>query len=603
MTPIPSETFSLFSGIEDEQETISSKSRSIRQRLTDLVKTLEADSSPVSTSVSPLSLKDVSERFMLWAGNLGALHKPTAKLSLDARLASSEDLRDFIYGQLDDMTEALADLGSIIDGSVPNRDLDSSFDFDNESESESELESDDEPLVEAHSILQVVLQCLTSLFRVGILIRQSASSATDRFQRATRGSVPPFTKADMNHVREKFPKLWFNESSPVAERMGKAITKRRQFMWYCRDHQSHLAADGGDEKSIVDNHRDDNHRDIVEYDKAKTAKQSSKATTFFPKDNLMDVLQKSLDGKEEEEEESVSQYSTSTVSDSLANLKLPPLSGLSPDSKPFECPICYTLQQFRSERAWQYHAYRDLKAYVCTVGGSECDDMLFGDRTSWFNHELEQHRCGYTCLLCGPGQGQTKMTATQLRTHILAKHGKFERDQLDHFADAGREIITHIKAKDCPFCDEWTDRILKRADHRHTTNSPDEVNIRRFRKHVATHLEQLAIFALGPREVDEDEVSGPGSRSASSTGSAISSSGLPRYNESVISLSNPEGRPKSSQPPPHGAIAGTFPEAEAMYERAAENGHEAVIKLLLDTGKVDADPKDRDGRAALCQLA
>ncbi|KAK3947967.1 hypothetical protein QBC32DRAFT_223034, partial [Pseudoneurospora amorphoporcata] len=40
-----------------------------------------------------------------------------------------------------------------------------------------------------------------------------------------------------------------------------------------------------------------------------------------------------------------------------------------------------------------------------------------------------------------------------------------------------------------------------------------------------------------------------------------------------------------------------------MYERAAENGHEAVIKLLLDTGKVDADPKDRDGRTALCMAA
>ncbi|KAK3338119.1 hypothetical protein B0H65DRAFT_477827 [Neurospora tetraspora] len=32
---------------------------------------------------------------------------------------------------------------------------------------------------------------------------------------------------------------------------------------------------------------------------------------------------------------------------------------------------------------------------------------------------------------------------------------------------------------------------------------------------------------------------------------------------------------------------------------AAKNGHEAVVKLLLDTGKVDADPKDRAGQTAL----
>ncbi|KAK3339432.1 hypothetical protein B0H65DRAFT_476487, partial [Neurospora tetraspora] len=32
---------------------------------------------------------------------------------------------------------------------------------------------------------------------------------------------------------------------------------------------------------------------------------------------------------------------------------------------------------------------------------------------------------------------------------------------------------------------------------------------------------------------------------------------------------------------------------------AAKNGHEAVVKLLLDTGKVDADAQDQDGWTAL----
>lgn len=32
---------------------------------------------------------------------------------------------------------------------------------------------------------------------------------------------------------------------------------------------------------------------------------------------------------------------------------------------------------------------------------------------------------------------------------------------------------------------------------------------------------------------------------------------------------------------------------------AAQNGHEAVVKLLLDTSKVDADSKDRDGQTPL----
>jgi ankyrin repeat protein len=36
---------------------------------------------------------------------------------------------------------------------------------------------------------------------------------------------------------------------------------------------------------------------------------------------------------------------------------------------------------------------------------------------------------------------------------------------------------------------------------------------------------------------------------------------------------------------------------------AAENGHEAVVKLLLETGKVDVDSKDNYGRTPLSWAA
>ena len=36
---------------------------------------------------------------------------------------------------------------------------------------------------------------------------------------------------------------------------------------------------------------------------------------------------------------------------------------------------------------------------------------------------------------------------------------------------------------------------------------------------------------------------------------------------------------------------------------AAEKGHEAVVKLLVETGKVDVDSKDRHGQTPLSQAA
>ena len=37
--------------------------------------------------------------------------------------------------------------------------------------------------------------------------------------------------------------------------------------------------------------------------------------------------------------------------------------------------------------------------------------------------------------------------------------------------------------------------------------------------------------------------------------------------------------------------------------RAAERGHEAIVKLLLDTGQVDVDSKDKNSWTPLCQAA
>lgn len=236
---------------------------------------------------------------------------------------------------------------NIVNGSRPNRDLG----FSSDSEDDSDTESDDssyfnQPRDEAGSLLQVISQGITSLLKIGILVRQPAANGVDRFYRAARDSASTFLdRFDIDYVEHKYPKL-HKGSSDRSSRMGKAIAKRRQFIRYCRDHKANLAAE---EKDIASNPNPQ-----MGSQKATTAKQSSKATTFVPKQNLLDIVQGSVDVLEaEEEEDAVSRCSVSTTSESLAILKLPQLADLSPDDEPFECPICYTLQQFRSEQSWR----------------------------------------------------------------------------------------------------------------------------------------------------------------------------------------------------------------------------------------------------------
>lgn len=91
------------------EETISSSCHKIQRQWAILIAAFENKTVDVSTSVTAVSVTDKLERFILWAGNLGALQRPQSKLSLDSRLASSRDVRDFICTELQDLFMALRD--------------------------------------------------------------------------------------------------------------------------------------------------------------------------------------------------------------------------------------------------------------------------------------------------------------------------------------------------------------------------------------------------------------------------------------------------------------------------------------------------------------
>ena len=164
------------------------------------------------------------------------------------------------------------------------------------------------------------------------------------------------------------------------------------------------------------------------------------------------------------------------------------------------------------------HAFRDLKPYVCTIGGKECDRLLFGDRSSWFNHELTCHRALHTCTLCK----RPSLTSKELRSHITATHGHFEDRDVQLLQDGGLQSILTFNARHCPFCDEWADLVQTRADPLRkgkASTSEVPVSASRFKKHVALHQEQLAIFSL-PRATKGDSTTG--SQSAAGSVSSIS---------------------------------------------------------------------------------
>lgn len=70
--------------------------------------------------------------------------------------------------------------------------------------------------------------------------------------------------------------------------------------------------------------------------------------------------------------------------------------------------------------------------------------------------------------------------------------------------DAARDTGMNLRARDCPFCNEWADKLGARSVTSTRDGQDVVVSNVRFKRHVATHQEQLDIFAL-PRLIEEDK--------------------------------------------------------------------------------------------------
>ncbi|KAJ4250167.1 hypothetical protein NW762_011981 [Fusarium torreyae] len=406
----------------DAEENINEQTCSVKTQFESLVKYLRQADEMESQHLLRTVVEDLLARFVLWAGNLGALQKPTSQLSLDRRLSNAPDVIHEVMRQLKDVAEALEDLSNMVRGAHDDHNM----------TLEPSLEND--PSGEYAMILRMISGSVGSLFKLGVLVRKSITR--DRFERALQEpdlQFPP--QFDIQHVQERYPKT---SISGITTRLGSAISKRRQFIAYCRDHRYRL----GEESAFGDDRK--RHKEH----------NSSKATTFHPDMKLTDIQM--------EESDTASYASASTITDSDLTHQLPSLASLSPDGQPFECPICFTLQNFQRDKSW---------------------------------------RATYTCSLCDNVKAVTK---DDLQTH-LKLHGSFDNHQLETLVQAGLDIAKKFFARDCPFCQEWATKLRSRLSSTNLDEGPALVSLSRFKRHVATHQEQLALFAM-PQSNAEDEI-------------------------------------------------------------------------------------------------
>jgi len=238
---------------------------------------------------------------------------------------------------------------------------------------ELDLDSDVEPLHfdtrsidEAKDILDVILHCIRGLLRLSFLIRKA--TPRDRWNRALQVSKERFDdQFDIRHVSEKFPKLNRPDNAWLKVRLGRAITQRRQFIRYCREHKDHLSGEEVDPYSTTLEERlevpepgnEEAAINSMAKSEALTTKQEPTVTEVSTKASTLQVAKLEViraDGNDCDDDDG-----TSTVSSAVSSadptdegvLRLPSLQDVSHGQVEFECPFCFTIQSIKRERKWR----------------------------------------------------------------------------------------------------------------------------------------------------------------------------------------------------------------------------------------------------------
>lgn len=180
--------------------------------------------------------------------------------------------------------------------------------------------------VELKRVLSQVEDVIDSLMRLAITISNPAPY--DQF-RSRAGVFPYPDQWDIAHVRQKFPDI----EPTISERLGKALTQRRQYFKYREEH--HLRLQEG-----LDGDDDENG-------------SKGKGTTIASSlpHEFIDTAPEALKDTEDAYSE-VSTISYATTSADQGQPRIPPIPK-EYENGPFMCPFCYMLISVDAENVWK----------------------------------------------------------------------------------------------------------------------------------------------------------------------------------------------------------------------------------------------------------
>ncbi|PWY74516.1 hypothetical protein BO94DRAFT_606985 [Aspergillus sclerotioniger CBS 115572] len=169
--------------------------------------------------------------------------------------------------------------------------------------------------------------------------------------------------------------------------------------------------------------------------------------------------------------------------DLTLEVPLPPVELKEGEMTEFECGYCYRPVRIDIPRAWEAHVIKDLQPYVCTYTRCDSSQHFFQNMEEWIEHEKIHDG---VCYWCNQHGHETYEDRKGFVEHILAVHDEKVSSPLAYFCHRSLNVGVPQPGEPEEVCNLCFERTWDR------------------KKHVARHLQQLAMYALDWEDGTDD---------------------------------------------------------------------------------------------------
>ncbi|KAE9372483.1 hypothetical protein N431DRAFT_466728 [Stipitochalara longipes BDJ] len=485
----------------------------------------------------PISLSKFNDeygRFGVWGGDSGA--DRTGRGSLDDVLRNDPKTTSIIAEVLENLEEDLNTCIALAEASAGPHEPQSPGGQEWLSDEESSISSGSD-LDETRTgsrvpskmqrilhLLAIVVDHIQSLFQVSALLRRPTIS--DKYlrsvsKRKSATAESPFLHWDLAHVVEK-RRLWIRQqkwhvpaeldeaendtqqmSTSLCKRLATANVRRREQLDFWQIHPAQPSTVKLPDEPI-------RPKPVAIPDsipagqliKKTVSKSEMSKPSHGTKQSFSTVAKSDLNDSATFSGRPRTEYASSSKGGKFV-LRIPPLPKVQEESPTLKCPYCSTTLDAKSmsqRELWKKHVFRDLRPYVCTFAKCENPEKLYLTRHEWMYHETQMHRRQWICASCSHRKLPTR---NEMRNHLLDMHsGDFPEAQLEIMVEICERPMDDDEGVDCPICFAT-------------------LALSALRVHLATHLEELALFVL-PCHI-EDRSQDAGSDRAEGAGRHLAS--------------------------------------------------------------------------------